>query len=508
MDHKAPILTLQGIGKTFSGVQVLKDISLELFAGEVHCLIGENGAGKSTLIKIISGAYQPDAGGINFLGEAIKNLSPRLAREMGINAIYQEIDLIPSLSAAENIFLGNERLGKDGSIDWKATRQRAADILASIGAHINLEMPVGEMKVAYQQLIAIAKALSLNSRVLILDEPTAVFTGSEVDMLFGIIQRLKAQGLALVYISHHLDEIFRIGDRVSVLRDGMLVRSGMVNEFKKADLVKAMVGRDIDFTHRNGAGTPEGAAEALRVEGLTRRGVVQQVSFTLRQGEILGVAGLVGAGRSELARLLVGADRPEAGRIFLYGQPFQPHSPRHALLNGVGMLPESRKEEGLVLMRTMAENISYGLVEKRARFEWVPWGEVRQAVTAQVGSLHIRPQNTNLQTQFMSGGNQQKVVLARLLAAGCDVLILDEPTRGVDVGARIEIYRLLHQMKEAGKAVLMISSDLPEILTQADRILVMAQGRITGKLSSAEASEEKVLSLALQFESEIIHAKA
>jgi ribose transport system ATP-binding protein len=501
-----PILSLRGICKSFSGVQVLKEIDLDLTPGQVHCLVGENGAGKSTLIKIISGAYQPDEGTITYQGQALKNLVPRWARENGITAIYQEIDLIPSLSAAENISLGNEPLTRSGQVDWGQVRQRAARILGDMGAHINMDIPVGSLKVAYQQMVAIAKALSLNNKVLILDEPTAVFTSSEVELLFTIIRRLKEQGIALVYISHHLDEIFQIGDRVTVLRDGNLIRSGGIAEFTKNDLVKAMVGREIDFSHRNGKhGSGE---EVLRVQNLTRQGVVEEVSFSLHRGEILGVAGLVGAGRTEMARLLVGADHPDSGEIYLYGQEVQVHSPRQALLLGMSMLPESRKEEGLVPVRTVAENISYGMVEKNSRFELVPWRRVYKAVDEMIQNLHIRPQNPHLQVLYLSGGNQQKVVISKLLCAGCDVMILDEPTRGVDVGARMEIYRLMQQLKEEGKAILMISSDLPEILTQADRILVMAQGRIAGELSSAEATEEKVLSIALRLNPEEAYAHA
>jgi ABC-type sugar transport system ATPase subunit len=502
----APLLQLKDIRKSFAGVTVLKDVQLDLYPGEVHCLVGENGAGKSTLIKIMSGAYQPDQGTLRYQGQIVRGLTPRWAREHGINAIYQEIDLIPSLSAAENISLGAEPLRRDGAIDWSAVRRRAAAILDDMGARLDLEAPVGTLTVAYQQMVAIAKALSLNSRVLILDEPTAVFTGSEVELLFNIIGRLKAQGIALVYISHHLDEIFRIGDRVTVLRDGCLVRAGPIGEFDKAALVKAMVGRDIDFSRRNGKGGR--GAEVLCVQDLRRGNLVNGVSFRLHAGEIVGVAGLVGSGRTEMARLLVGADTPDSGVISLRGRHVRLRSPRQALKQGLGLLPENRKEEGLVAVRAVAENITYGQVEKRARFGLVPWGPVQQTVTEMVSALDIRPRNPNVQVVYMSGGNQQKVVLARLLAAECDVIILDEPTRGVDVGARMEIYQLMQRLKKQGQAILMISSDLPEILTQADRILVMARGRIAGELPYAEATEEKVLSLALQLRPEAQHETA
>ena len=500
MEAQLPVLSIKEVSKSFSGVQVLKDIHLDLYPGEVHCLIGENGAGKSTLIKIISGAYQPDGGTITYLGNTLKNIAPRWARENGINTIYQEIDLIPSLSVAENISLGNEPLKRNGDIDWTASRLKAKKILEDMGeTTIDVDAAVGSLKVAYQQMVAIAKALSLNSKVLILDEPTAVFSSSEVDLLFAIIERLKSQGIALLYISHHLDEIFRIGDRVTILRDGTLVRTGCIDEFNKAQLVKAMVGRDIDFSIRNGHKSTD--EEVLRVEALNRSGTVKDVSLTLHKGEIVGVAGLVGAGRTEMARLIVGADAPDSGQIYLRGKQIKVGSPTHALTLGIGMLPESRKEEGLVLIRSVAENAGYSLVARREGFGFVAWGKIRDEIYRILKAIEIRPAKPNLQVYLMSGGNQQKVVLAKMLTANCDVIILDEPTRGVDVGARMEIYKVMYELKKQGKAILMISSDLPEILTQSDRILVMAKGSIVGELSCAEATEEKVLGMALQLQS-------
>jgi ribose transport system ATP-binding protein len=497
VEAQSPVLSIKEVSKSFSGVQVLKDIHLDLYPGEVHCLIGENGAGKSTLIKIISGAYLPDGGVITYQGNTLKNITPRWARENGINTIYQEIDLIPSLSVAENISLGNEPLKRNGDIDWNASKRRAKKILQDMGgAPIDVDASVGSLKVAYQQMVAIAKALSLNSKLLILDEPTAVFSSSEVDLLFAIIQRLKSQGIAILYISHHLDEIFRIGDRVTILRDGNLVRTGRISEFNKAQLVKSMVGREIDFSIRNGY--KSGGEEVLRVECLNRKGTVRDVSLTLHRGEIVGVAGLVGAGRTEMARLIVGADAPDSGEIYLHGKQIKVGSPTHALSLGIGMLPESRKEEGLVLIRSVAENSGYSLVARHEGFGFVPWGKIREEVYKILKTIEIRPAKPNLQVYLMSGGNQQKVVLGKMLTANCDVILLDEPTRGVDVGARMEIYKVMYELKKRGKAILMISSDLPEILTQSDRILVMAKGSIVGELSSVDATEEKVLGLALQ----------
>jgi ABC-type sugar transport system ATPase subunit len=492
--QSAPVLQLQDISKAFSGVPVLRNVSLDLYPGEVHCLVGENGAGKSTLIKIISGAYSKDEGTVTYQGEALHHITPAWARSNGINTIYQEIDLIPSLNAAENISLGNEPLKRGGGIDWAAVRQNAQRILDDICADIDPTVPVGQLKIAQQEMVAVAKALSLKSKVIILDEPTAAFTGSEVHNLFAMIRRLQAQGLAVLYISHHLDEIFEIGDRVTVLRDGRLIRTDLIGDIDKNDLVKAMVGREINFERSNGHTL---GAEVLRSEGLRQNGVVEDASFVLRQGEIVGVAGLVGAGRTDLARMLIGAAPVDGGRIYLRGKPQRIKSPKAALDLGIGMVPEDRKVEGLVTIRTVAENMGYSLIQASNRFGIVPWGKITAQVRELVASLQLRPPRPNLQVCYLSGGNQQKVVLGKWLAAKCDLLILDEPTRGVDVGARAEIYSLMQELKRNQKAILMISSDMTEILTQSDRILVMAEGRIAGELPGATATEEQVLSLAL-----------
>ena len=495
--EQAPVLQLRGICKSFAGVPVLRDVSLDLYGGEVHCLVGENGAGKSTLIKIISGAYTKDAGTITYQGRELGHIAPAWARENGINTIYQEIDLIPSLDAAENISLGNEPRTRSGGIDWPAVRRNAQKNLDDIGANVDATVPVGQLKIAQQEMVAVAKALSLKSKVMILDEPTAAFTGTEVRNLFKTIRWLQSQGIAVLYISHHLDEIFEIGDRVTVLRDGNLIRTELIQNIDKATLVKAMVGRDIDFTRSDGGA---GGSEILRAEGLTQRGVVSDVSFSLHEGEIVGVGGLVGAGRTDLARMLVGAAPVHGGKIYLHGKPQRIPSPKAALSLGIGMLPEDRKVEGLVTVRTVADNMGYSVIQASARFGIVPWRKIKAVIRDLIGSLQLRPPRPNLQVRYLSGGNQQKVVLGKWLAARCDLLILDEPTRGVDVGARAEIYHLMQELKRNKKAVLMISSDMTEILTQSDRILVMAAGRIVGELPGASATEEQVLSLALGLE--------
>ncbi len=495
MPDSVPLLALAGVNKSFSGVQVLRDVSFDLFPREVHCLVGENGAGKSTLIKIISGAYRFDSGEISYLGRHLSHVNPRWAIGHGITTIYQEIDVVPDLSVVENIFLGREPRTPLGFIDRAAMRQQARKLMEDIGIQLDMSVPVGSLKVAQQQMVAIAKALSLESRVLILDEPTAVFTASEVDALFRVIRRLKDQGLGIVFISHHLEEIFRIGDRVTVLRDGRVTRIGLVSEFDKDSLVQAMVGRAINFGDRAPETTP--GEEILRVSGLSRTGFYAGVSFGLRRREIVGVAGLVGSGRTEMARGIFGADPITAGTLTVKGKKTRIRSPHHALAQGIGMLPENRKEEGLVQVRPLLENAAYSAVQATARAGLVRWSQIRRVVRAVVKKVEARYPSLNTEVRYLSGGNQQKVVIAKWLAARSDVLILDEPTRGVDVGAREEIYKLMQQFKQEGKAILMISSDLPEILTQSDRILIMAKGRIVGELSREEATEEKVMSVAL-----------
>jgi len=496
MAESTPILKLKVVNKSFSGVQVLHNVSFDLHPGEVHCLVGENGAGKSTLIKIVSGAYTCDSGEIVYLNQPVHHLNPRWALGHGISTIYQEIDVVSVLSVAENICLGNEPRKRNGNLDRPAIRQRAKKVIDDMGVSLNLNAPVGTLAMANQQMVAIARALSLNSRVLILDEPTAVFMASEVEMLFRIIRRLKSQGIGVIYISHHLDEIFQIGDRITVLRDGRVTRTGSVKEFNKNSLVQSMVGRQIDFSQRNGY--VEAGEEILRVVELTRKGVFENITFSLHRGEIVGIAGLVGSGRTEMARSVFGADPFDSGKIYLKGKLRRIRSPKKALSYRMGMLPENRKEEGLVQVRPVLENAAYSAVQANARYGYVPWARIKRTVRKSIADVEARYPSLNSDVRYLSGGNQQKIVLAKWLSAGSDVLILDEPTRGVDVGARAEIYKLMHQFKLEGKAILMISSDLPEILTRADRILVMAKGRLVAEIPHQEATEEKVLSLALE----------
>lgn len=492
MQNQKPILKLENIDKSFAGNKVLNGVSFELLPGEVHCLLGENGAGKSTLIKVITGVYKADNGKIIYDQAEIPNISPKWTREHGINAIYQEIDLVPHLSAAENISLGNEPLKRGGSIDWAAVRRKAADIFKKLEMEININLPAGSLKIAQQQMVAIAKSLTMNSKVLILDEPTAVFTSQEVDFLFRIIKDLQKQGIAILYISHHLDEIFKIGNRITILRDGCVVSGGSIEEFTEKSIINAMVGRNIEFTRQETK--KEKGEVVLSVRNLSREGVVEEISLDLHRGEIVGIGGLVGAGRTEFVRLLIGADQKTSGQIILNGQDVSIKSPQKALKLGVGMVPESRKEYGVVAMRSMAENVSYCYLEKNAKHGFVNWKKVRETVGAMLNKLEVRPRNPHLNIKFLSGGNQQKIVVGKLLAADCDVIILDEPTRGVDVGARSEIYDLMHERKD--KAILMVSSDMTELLTQSDRILVMSRKKLVAELDGDTATEAMVLSYA------------
>ena len=493
---KSPVLELKNIQKSFSGIKVLNNVNLQLFEGEVHAVVGENGAGKSTLIKIISGAYQKDSGTFFYKGKEIPQSNPRWMLENGISTIYQEIDVVPDLTVSENILLGNEPLTRTGGINKAAMNRIAQKALNEIGAaEIDINATIATLKIAHQQMIAIAKSLLLNSNVLILDEPTAVFTSTEVKMLFGIIETLKQKGLAIIYISHHLDEIFKIGDRVTVLKDGQLAAGGTIDEFDHDSIVRHMVGRDVDLSKRGES--VELGDTVLEVRSISSPGVYEGISFSVHQGEVLGIGGLVGSGRTEIARSIMGIDPIRTGEVLLYGKQRTIKSPKHALSLGMGILPENRKEDGLILRRSVIENAMYTSVVKYSNKGIVPWRKLRHKARKIVQSLNVKYPHLDAEIRFLSGGNQQKVVLTKLLGADCEIIVLDEPTRGVDVGARSEIYAVIQKLKAEGKAILMISSDLIELLSQSDRILVMSKGRIAGELDHREATEEKVLSLAL-----------
>ena len=490
-----PLLTLRGIRKEFPGVIALDGVDLELLAGEVHVLLGENGAGKSTLMKIIAGAVARDAGEIRVNGAATEIANPRHAQSLGIGIIYQEFNLIPHLTAGENILLGREPKLAPGIIDQRRLMREAQHHLDALGVAIDARTTVSRLSVAQQQMVEVAKALSVDARVLIMDEPTSALTGQEIKELFAAIGRLKARGVAIAYISHRMEEIFAIGDRVTVLRDGRNVGTCAIGATTMAELVRMMVGRDLkeQFPKKRTAI----GAEALRVEQLRRTGVLHDISFALRRGEVVGLAGLMGSGRTELARALFGADRLDGGKIFVRGEEKRIASPRAAIDLGLGLLTEDRKQHGLVLVLSVQENVCLPSVNRLARAGVMQPSRETSLAAQRIAELRIKTPGPWQRVVNLSGGNQQKVVLAKWLCTEADILIFDEPTRGIDVGAKVEIYQLINQLAARGAAILMISSELPEILGMSDRILVMHAGRIAGEFAAADATQEKILAAAL-----------
>jgi ribose transport system ATP-binding protein len=489
------VLTLRGIRKAFPGVVALDGVDLDLLPGEVHVLLGENGAGKSTLMKIISGALRRDAGEICVNGTPVEISGPRHAQRLGIGIIYQEFNLVPHLSAGENIFLGREPMLAPGVLDQGRLLRDAQKQLTDLGVAIDARSIVSQLSVAEQQMVEVAKALSLNARVLIMDEPTSALTTQEINELFAAIRRLKARGVAIVYISHRMDELFAIGDRVTVLRDGRHVGTRAIGETTRAELERLMVGRDLKqhFPKRRAAI----GEEALRVEQLTREGVLHDISFSIRRGEVVGLAGLMGAGRTELARAIFGADRIDRGRVFVRGEEKTISSPRAAIDLGLGLLTEDRKQHGLVLVLSVQENVCLPSVSRWSRAGIVPAKREAAATVQRIDELRIKTPGPRQLVRHLSGGNQQKVVLAKWLCTEADILIFDEPTRGIDVGAKVEIYQLINQLAARGAAILMISSELPEILGMSDRVLVMHAGRISAEFTAADVTQEKVLAAAL-----------
>ena len=491
----APLLRMVGIEKAFPGVQALKGIGLELRGGEVLALLGENGAGKSTLIKILGGAHAPDAGTLELDGEPLDIRRPADSQKAGIAVIYQEFNLVPGLSARENIFLGQETT-RAGFIAADEERRRVRELFDRLGASIDPEVPCGRLSVAEQQEVEIAKALSQNARLIVMDEPTAALSPSEVERLLDVVRELKAQGIGVIYISHRLNEIFEIADRVTVLRDGGHVGTKPIGEFTRDSMIELMVGRSLDQEFPKAAA--ELGEERLVVRGLSRGRRVREVSFGVRRGEVLGLTGLVGAGRTETARLIFGADRREAGIITLDGKTLRLRSPREAVAAGICLLTEDRKTQGLVLGQSVREN--FGL-PNLASFAWLGFIDQKreaEALKVHVGKLQIKLSSADQSAGTLSGGNQQKVVLAKWLERNAEVIIFDEPTRGIDVGAKYEIYQLINRLAAAGKAILMISSELPEVLGMSDRILVMHEGRVTGEITNvAGATQADIMQLAV-----------
>ncbi|SFF56186.1 sugar ABC transporter ATP-binding protein [Streptomyces mirabilis] len=497
MSNQDELLRIEGIRKTFPGVVALDSVDFDLRRGEVHVLLGENGAGKSTLIKMLSGAYQPDSGRVLVDGEEVRIHGAQDSERLGIATIYQEFNLVPDLTVAENIFLGRQPR-RYGLIDRKRMEAEAAELLERVGVSVSPRARVRELGIARLQMVEIAKALSLNARVLIMDEPTAVLTSEEVEKLFSIVRRLREDGVGIVFITHHLEEIAALGDRVTVIRDGKSV--GQVPASTTEDeLVRLMVGRSIDqqYPRVRAAGDDGSGAALLTVEGLTRDGVFHDVSFEVRAGEVVGIAGLVGAGRTEVVRAVFGADPYDKGAVKVAGSALRRHDVNAAMAAGIGLIPEDRKGQGLLLDASVEENL--GLVTMRAATHGglVDLKGQRAAAARIAEQLGVRMAGLGQHVRTLSGGNQQKVVIGKWLLADTKVLILDEPTRGIDVGAKVEIYQLVNELTAAGAAVLMISSDLPEVLGMSDRVLVMAQGRIAGELSADEATQDSVMALAV-----------
>ncbi len=489
------LLRMQGISKRYPGVVALDGVDLEVVPGEVHILLGENGAGKSTLMKILAGAVRRDVGTIEMDGTLAVLNSPRDAQRLGISIIYQEFNLVPHLSVAENIFLGREFKALPGVIDQGRIVREAAALLKNLGVAIDANETVRRLGVAEQQMVEVAKALSIDAKILVMDEPTSALTEKEIVRLFQVIQTLRSRGVAIIYISHRMEELFQIGSRVTVLRDGRYVGTRQIKDITMAELIRMMVGRDLN--EQFPARIPALGDEVLRVEGLSRQGVLHDISFSLRRGEILGLAGLMGAGRTELARALFGADPIDAGRILIKGKPVAIDGPKRAIAEGMGFLTEDRKRQGLVLCSDVTDNTCLASLDRFSRGGVMNPSKERARAGALAKELRTKTPSLSQKVINLSGGNQQKVVLAKWLCRDADILIFDEPTRGIDVGAKSEIYQLMNRLAAEGKAILMISSELPEVMGMSDRILVMCRGRIAGDYASGTADQETLLKCAL-----------
>ncbi len=490
-----PILEMRAIEKRFPGVHALADVSMEVLPGEVHALVGENGAGKSTLMKILAGVYMPDGGEIVYKGRPYAPRTPRQAINAGIVTIYQELNLVPELTITENMFLGTE-LHRGPLLEWRAMHARSRELLARLHLEINPRTVISRLGVGQQQMVEVAKALLHQADVIIMDEPTAALSLREIDDLFQIVRELKEHGVSTIFISHHLDEAFALSDRITVLRDGQHVATRATRELTRTELIGLMVGRELAERAPKKPVPP--GAEILRVEGLTRRGVFEDVSFTARAGEVVGLAGLVGAGRTEVVRAIFGADPIDAGIIHIDGQPVSIRSPRDAIDHGIALLTEDRKGQGLILIFDVRENISLAVLDRLTRGQFTSRSKETDLASAFIDRLAIKASSQQQLALNLSGGTQQKVVLSKWLAAKARVIIFDEPTRGIDVGAKAEIYAIMNELAAQGDTILMVSSELPEILAMSDRVLVMQGGRIRGELSRAEATQERIMALATE----------
>jgi ribose transport system ATP-binding protein len=490
------LLQMTDITKQFPGVLALDKAQLSVEAGECHALVGENGAGKSTLMKILSGAYQPDSGTIMLEGLAQQVTSPIVARNLGITMIHQELNLLPEMTVAENIFLGHEIVqGPLGWLDKRTMEKKSEDLLESFGQKLSGRALVKKISLAQQQMVEIAKAISVQSKIIIMDEPSAILTDRELAELFDLIGRLKKQNVAIIYISHRLEEIFKVCDRVTVMRDGKTVQTDQASSMRQDQIIRLMVGRELEQFFPSEHSHP--GVEVLRLESIQQVGKLRNINLSLRKGEIVGLTGLVGAGRTELARVIFGAEQPDSGRMLLAGEPVSFRSPRQAIDAGIGLLTEDRKSQGLVLNMMVRENTTMASLSRLVRRGFVDIRAEKEATQNYIRDLQIKTPSTEQKVRNLSGGTQQKVVLSKWLFTQSRILIFDEPTRGIDVGAKAEIYQLMWKLVAQGIAILMISSELPEVLKMCDRILVMHEGEITGELKQAEATQERIMALAM-----------
>ncbi len=494
MDQKSPIVRTKSISKFFSGVRVLHNIDFEIYPGEVHALVGENGAGKTTLSGIICGVHLPDGGEI-YVNENNENISsPHAARDLGIAFIHQEPLVFQDLDVTENIFVGHTRHSHGMFLDWSRMYAEARELLDSLDVKLNPRAKMKGMSIADQQMVEIISALSQNAKVIIMDEPTAALTPAEVEILFSIVSRLREQGKALVFISHRLDEVLAISDRVTVLRDGEMVGTHFTKDVTRNDIIKMMIGREIkELIVKEEA---DKGALMLSVKNLNLAGTFKDISFDVHQGEIVGVAGLVGAGRSEVARAVFGVTPPDSGEIRIKGESVNIRSPHEAIHAGIAYVPEDRQHEGLFLPFAVSKNMTYAVPEQISRKGWLNFKKEKDIAQEYIKKLQVHLRKTTQPVKELSGGNQQKIVLSKWLLTKPQVLILDEPTRGIDVGAKEEVYKMINRLAQQGKAILMISSELPEILSLSDRIIVMKEGRITGRFDKSEATDEKIMTAA------------
>ncbi|WP_422657085.1 sugar ABC transporter ATP-binding protein [Paenibacillus sp. EC2-1] len=490
------LVSMTGIEKSFPGVQALSDCRFELLKGEVHALMGENGAGKSTLMKVLTGVYQKDVGTIVYKGKPIEILSPKAAQDAGIGMIHQELNLSQDLSVAQNIFMGREpKKGFGLFLDEKELNRKVLQLFELMDLDLDPSTLVADLTVAKQQMVEIAKALSFNSEVLVMDEPTAALSETEIADLFRIINQLRKQGVGIVYISHRMDEIKQITDRITVMRDGHYIDTVFTSEVTNQQIITMMVGRQIyDSSKPENART--NSETVLEVIGLNRNRVLHDIHFKLKKGEILGIAGLVGAGRTELARAIFGADKIQSGEIRIHHRKVTIKEPHDAVRQGIGYLSEDRKRFGCVVDLDVKSNVVIASYRKFKFAGFIQSSKIRRTTQEIVDKLKVKTPHIDQEVKFLSGGNQQKVVIGKWLTRDCDILIFDEPTRGIDVGAKSEIYKLLNDLTEQGKSIIMISSELPEILRMSHRILVMCEGRITGELDYQEATQEKIMHLA------------